>query len=181
MKTKKLNSLDQQALQKIEEKRIFNSPTWGSMTFKEVIFRLGEFMLEDSNSAYDIIIGTDSHAYRHNDVTFVSAIIIHRFGGGALYFWEKTQDIKNHYVLKTRMYEEAVRSINLAKQFMDEFQVEGITKFNVEIHVDIGKKGKTRDVINEVIGMIEANGFVAKTKPAAYGAASVADRHTWYC
>jgi predicted RNase H-related nuclease YkuK (DUF458 family) len=76
------------------------------------------------------------------------------------------------------MYEEAVRSMALTQQFMQEFDTEGITQFNTEIHVDIGSKGKTRELINEVIGMIEGNGFAVKTKPHAYGAASVADRHT---
>lgn len=170
-------SLDQQALDKIQEERTFNSPTWGALTFKEIIYKMGVFMRAKPDATYQVIIGTDSHAYQ-NDVLFVSAIIVHRHGGGAIYFWTRELDVTNHWVLRTRMYEEAARSMTLTRQFMDEFDTEGITQFATEIHVDIGSKGKTRELISEVVGMIEGSGFAVKTKPHAFGAASVADRHT---
>jgi len=50
--------------------------------------------------------------------------------------------------------------------------------YNLEIHVDVGDHGQTRDMIKEVVGMVTGNGFVAKTKPQAYGATYVADKHT---
>jgi len=33
-------------------------------------------------------------------------------------------------------------------------------------------------MIREVVGMVNGNGFYARTKPDAYGATSVADKHT---
>jgi predicted RNase H-related nuclease YkuK (DUF458 family) len=42
----------------------------------------------------------------------------------------------------------------------------------------VGPVGKTRDMIKEVVGMVNGNGFVAKTKPDSWGASSVADKHT---
>ena len=33
-------------------------------------------------------------------------------------------------------------------------------------------------MLNEVVGMIRGSGFKVKIKPEAYGAQSVADRHT---
>lgn len=178
MKNKKQRAnLDQQALDKIAQERTFNSPTWGSLTFKEVIYKMGVFMRAKPTSTYQVVIGTDSHAYQ-NGVVFVSAIIVHRHGGGAIYFWAREVDKTTRWVLQTRMHEEAARSMTLTRQFMDEFDTEGITQFATEIHVDIGSKGKTRELINEVVGMIEGSGFAVKTKPQAFGAASVADRHT---
>ena len=41
-----------------------------------------------------------------------------------------------------------------------------------------GEYGDTRDMIKEVVGMVTGNGYVAKTKPEAYGASYVADKHT---
>ncbi|MBU3957376.1 ribonuclease H-like YkuK family protein, partial [Patescibacteria group bacterium] len=38
--------------------------------------------------------------------------------------------------------------------------------------------GPTREMIKEVVGMVNGNGFVAKTKPESYGAFVVADKHT---
>ncbi|MBI2327054.1 ribonuclease H-like YkuK family protein [Candidatus Curtissbacteria bacterium] len=48
---------------------------------------------------------------------------------------------------------------------------------NLEIHVDIGPNGPTREMISEIVGMIRANGFKVATKPASWGASHVADRH----
>jgi len=42
----------------------------------------------------------------------------------------------------------------------------------------VGEVGPTREMIKEVVGMVTGSGFVAKTKPEAYGAAVVADKHT---
>ena len=50
--------------------------------------------------------------------------------------------------------------------------------YNLEIHIDVGEHGDTRDMIKEVVGMVTGNGYVAKTKPEAYGASYVADKHT---
>jgi len=38
--------------------------------------------------------------------------------------------------------------------------------------------GPTREMIKEVVGMVNGNGFTAKTKPESYGAFVVADKHT---
>jgi len=51
-------------------------------------------------------------------------------------------------------------------------------KYDLEIHIDVGSLGPTRDMIKEVVGMVTGNGFVAKTKPEAWGASTVADKHT---
>ena len=48
----------------------------------------------------------------------------------------------------------------------------------MEIHVDVGEHGDTREMIKDVVGMVTGNGFVAKTKPYAYAASYVADKHT---
>lgn len=172
-----VTKLEQQTLETIEEQRSYQSHTWGKLTFKEVIFHMGAFMLGKPDDSYNVIIGSDSQKY-HDHVAFVSAIIVHRVGGGAIYFWDKEVVKGKHWILENRMFEEAMRSINVAQQFMEEFKVEGITRYDVEIHVDVGSKGKTHTLINAVVGMIEGNGFVAKTKPQAFGATSVADRYT---
>ena len=54
----------------------------------------------------------------------------------------------------------------------------GLGNLQVEIHIDIGAQGETRDLIREVVGMVVGSGFAAKIKPEAFGASSVADKHT---
>ena len=46
------------------------------------------------------------------------------------------------------------------------------------IHADVGEKGRTKDMIREVVGMIKSNGFEAKIKPESFAASVVADRFT---
>jgi predicted RNase H-related nuclease YkuK (DUF458 family) len=43
--------------------------------------------------------------------------------------------------------------------------------------VDVGRNGRTRELIDEVVGMIMASGFPVKTKPDSYAASCVADKH----
>lgn len=112
---------------------------------------------------------------RHTD--FVTAIIVHRVGAGGIYFWQRKVD-KTKRVLRQRIYEEAFMALQTAQEILESFKQNGIKSYELEIHVDIGKKGPTREIINEVVGMIRGSGFNVKTKPEAYGASKVADRHT---
>ncbi|KKR03433.1 MAG: hypothetical protein UT31_C0021G0001, partial [Parcubacteria group bacterium GW2011_GWF2_39_13b] len=51
-------------------------------------------------------------------------------------------------------------------------------KYELEIHVDIGQTGPTRDMIKEIVGMVNGFGFSARTKPESYAASKVADKYT---
>lgn len=171
-----MKKLEQLVEQNLQEQRIYNSITHGNLTFKEVLFHMGAFMLDDPKSTYTVIIGTDSQVYKEG-VDFVNAIVLLRDGSGGIYFWKK-QRINRIFALQERMFHEASMSIELATQVMEEFKVEGMIRFNLEIHVDVGQTGKTREVINGVVGMVQGSGFKVKTKPQSVGATSVADRYT---
>ena len=54
----------------------------------------------------------------------------------------------------------------------------GHNELNIEIHLDVGRIGETKDLIREVVGMITGSGFEARIKPDSYGASKVADRYT---
>jgi predicted RNase H-related nuclease YkuK (DUF458 family) len=58
------------------------------------------------------------------------------------------------------------------------FAERGPSDVELEIHLDIGPDGETRDLIREIVGMVMGSGFNAKIKPDAYAASSVADRYT---
>jgi predicted RNase H-related nuclease YkuK (DUF458 family) len=68
-------------------------------------------------------------------------------------------------------------SMQTSENFINFFKLNGISKYDIQIHVDIGKNGETRELINEVTGMIRNNGFDVKIKPESYGASKIADRH----
>jgi len=71
-------------------------------------------------------------------------------------------------------------SLNAAETLVPEIRksINGSGKYELEIHIDVGKQGPTREMIKEVVGMVTGSGYVAKTKPDSWGASSVADKHT---
>lgn len=154
----------------------FNSPTFGLLSLGEAVHKITDFVNKDKQSSYNLIIGTDSQT-KEGQVDFVSAIVIHRVGSGGIYFWQRKIE-KKKYVLKTRIYQEATLSLILAQNFLKAAQGNGLSKFSVEIHVDIGKVGPTREMINEITGMIRGSGFACQIKPESYAASKVADRYT---
>ena len=155
----------------------FYSPTHGSLT----LLRLRELTLKFIEQApeykYRLVIGTDSQPKNGHGVDFVTAIVIHRLGFGGIYFWKKIIDHKK-YILRSRIYQEASLSLACAEIVLELLKNDGITKYDVEIHIDIGSIGETKEMVNEVVGMVRSCGYNAKIKPFSYGASKVADRHT---
>lgn len=156
---------------------MFHSPTYGKITLDNLKKIITEFMAKDKKGRYKIIVGTDSQKTAKDQYDFVSALIIHRVGFGAIYFW-KRQIINRKISLKERIYLEATMSLQTSENFVYFFKTNGISRYDIQIHVDIGKKGETRDLINEVVGMIRSSGYEVKIKPDSYGASKVADRYT---
>jgi len=155
----------------------FNSPTYGEVDLEKLKNIITAFMAADKKAKYEIIVGTDSQKVEKNKYDFVSALIIHRIGSGGIYFWNRIiQDKK--ISLKERIYQEATMSLITAENFVSFFKTNGISRYDIQIHVDIGHNGETRDMINEVVGMIRGSGYDVKIKPYSFGASKVADRYT---
>lgn len=130
----------------------------------------------DTDSSYQVIVGTDSHPSL-GETDFISAIILRRVGKGGRYFWRRSRE-GIYRDLTRRIYREATLSFELAKALMEALETQTLLDFNLEIHVDVGRNGKTRALIDGVVGMIVGSGFPVKIKPDAYAASSVADKHT---
>jgi len=125
---------------------------------------------------YEILIGTDSStSQRHLDL--VSAIVLHKVGRGGRYFWTRTKERRSPS-LRHQIWREAWLSFELSQHVMRALAEETMLHFNLEIHVDIGENGRTKELIDEVVGMIIGNGLAVKIKPHAYAASAVADKHT---
>jgi len=156
---------------------MFQSPTYGPVELSQIREKILHFLAYDPKKTYQLVIGTDSQPHNGSGVDFVTAIVVHRIGTGGIYFWQRTVN-KKHYVLRQRMYEEATMSLEMAETLLALLHKDGITKYDVEIHVDIGKVGDTREMIQEIVGMIRGSGYAVKTKPESYAASKVADRYT---
>lgn len=161
-----------------------NSLTHGEIKIEESIQLIKNFLEEKSEAEYSLVIGTDSHEKtslgNSKTINLVTAILVHRKGFGGKYFWRRRNmpDIHN---LREKIYAETLESLNFALFFIPLLRksLNGNSPlYNLEIHIDVGEHGDTRDMIKEVVGMVTGNGFVAKTKPHAYGASHVADKHT---
>lgn len=159
----------------------FYSPTRGRMNISKVVSEIGEFVDEEPASFYSLVIGTDSQTRKINgkaEIDFVTAVVIYRKGRGGRYFWRKEKHIMKP-ILRDKIYTETLMSLDVAQKIVPEVRkVISPSKYDLEIHIDVGPLGPTRDMIREVVGMVTGNGFVAKTKPDSWGASSVADKHT---
>jgi len=159
----------------------FISPTKGKMTIQQMVDELVAFMREEPDYFYRLVVGTDSKTGKpdpREEVNFVTAVVIHRKGKGGRYFWQKNK-IGKIGSLRDKIYTETLLSIQLAEKLVPDLtkKLNG-ERYKLEIHIDVGDVGPTREMIQEVVGMVTGNGFTAKTKPESYGAFVVADKHT---
>ena len=155
----------------------YQSPTYGEVDLERLKSIVSSYMSQDKKASYQVIVGTDSQKVRGNGYDFVSALIIHRIGHGGIYFW-KRELFDKMISLKERIYREAIMSLETSESFINFFRDNGISKYNIQIHVDIGHNGETRELISEVVGMIRGSGYDVKIKPDSFGASKVADRYT---
>ncbi len=147
----------------------------------QVAREIVNFMLAEPSCDYKITLGTDSLRGLGTSADFVTAIVVHRVGRGARYFWRRI-DLENFHTLRDRIMREVLISLEVAHNFIDklENEVSGVVvkpRYDFEIHIDVGDNGATKVMIQELVGMIRANNFEARTKPFSYAASNVADRH----
>lgn len=155
----------------------FYSPTKGKLSFAAVFEDITGYSNENPEDKYKLIIGTDSHSYTQRNVVFVTAIIVHRIGKGGRFYYRKH---RTRYMesLRQRIYYETFLSLEVAAKVTEKLAENGQEELNVEIHLDVGEKGETREIIKEVVGMVIGSGYPARIKPESYGATTIADRFT---
>lgn len=154
---------------------MFTSPTKGKMNLDEVFIDLIAFVDSDPAANYNVIIGTDSHA--RDETCFVTAIVVHQVGRGARYYYSKTRQRKITS-LRQKIFFETAMSLDCAGKVAKKLSENGHSDLNLEIHLDIGPNGQTKELIREIVGMVTGSGFDAKIKPNACGATKVADKHS---
>ena len=163
----------------MKDNNIFHSPTKGRMKLVKIVKEISDFISQDSQDKYQLVVGTDSNGDKRAD--FVTAIIVYRVGRGGRYFWKKTNGGKIYHTLRDRIYQEVNLSLQTAQDMLK--QLSSLLKsgkepsYDFQIHIDVGQNGPTREMIREVVGMVRGNGFKAKIKPESYAASNIADRY----
>lgn len=157
---------------------IFKSPSKGKMTLEQVFNDLFDYISDCPQDQYKLIIGTDSHNLKTRSC-FVTAIIVHRVGKGAIYFFRRTN--KDHISsLRQKIFYETSLSLEIASKLTGKLSTKKHKELNsnLEIHLDVGENGETKELIREVVGMVFGSGFSPKIKPYSFGASKVADKYT---
>lgn len=154
---------------------MFVSPTRGQMSLEQMVTDILSYIHYDPHAEYQLVIGSDSH---NGDGThIVTAVIIRRLGKGARYFYRHTY----HEIIRSlrqKLYYETAISLEVVQLLREQLEQDGVRPLNIEIHIDAGYVGPTRQLIKEIVGMVVANGLSVRVKPHSYAASSVADRHS---
>ena len=110
------------------------------MTPTRMISAISDFVDEEPSSFYRLVIGTDSQERRKNgsiEVDYVSAIIIHRTGKGARYFWKKVKKNGKKPLLRDKIYLETLMSLDIAQSIVPKIRKKiSPAKYDLEIHID---------------------------------------------
>jgi predicted RNase H-related nuclease YkuK (DUF458 family) len=145
------------------------------MNLTQVVRDVLVFMRTDPGSKFKLVIGTDSQL--REEVCYVTAIVILRAGKGGRFYYAKEYE-RAGLGFKERIFYETSRSLQVAVEVAEELAEIGMDDLDMEIHLDIGEFGKTKEIIREAVGMVTGSGFGAKIKPDSYGAFKVADKYT---
>src|SRR5579875_3451271 len=133
----------------------FISPTYGKLSFERMFQQIVSYMQEEPDQRYHLIIGTDS--LLGDDTCFVTAVVIHRVGRGARYFYHKFRNRKIESLRQRILYETSL-SLETASQISAELAKNGFSELPVEIHLDVGDRGETKRIIREFEGMEREGG-----------------------
>lgn len=160
----------------------FISPTLGKLSLKEVVQDIATYLHDDPQSHYRLVIGSDSHERRVNGykiANYITAVVVHRIGHGGRYYW-KNGTKERVFNLRQKIYKETQLSLETTEMLVPHIRkiLNGSHNWELEIHIDVGEFGQTREMIKEVVGMVTGNGYTARTKPDSFAATTVADKHT---
>ncbi|MFC4320366.1 ribonuclease H-like YkuK family protein [Litchfieldia salsa] len=158
-----------------------------NMKIEDVIKRIKSFIQKDPSSQYVLSIGTDSQVHQE-ETRFITAVHLHRVGKGA---WGCLRNFTLNRPIRSvreKISLETSFSQELAYMFTNTYLMDIMdllipytddgADLTLEVHLDIGKGGVTKDLITEMTGRITAMGLEAKIKPDSYTAFSYANRFT---
>lgn len=166
----KMTIEQQQESEVIED---FKTAQGQRLSASQLISEIKNFMLADDRFSYRLLIGTDSEN-QEATIDFVTAIVVHRVGAGARYFWRR-RVVPKRYDFHQRLWEEALMSLEISKALL-KFLTEAELNFAFELHLDLGNNGRSQSVIKELINLVRGHGFEVKVKPEAYAASTIADK-----
>lgn len=167
------------------QRRVFSNIQNRRIEFLDVIDQIVKFINEAPDYHYRLSIGSDSQTCGKKTL-LVTVIHVHRVGRGAIGFFTYTRLTYPFNSLRDKIFRETIATMEVAYLFSSDIMTLLLKPFfnhkdgdiNFEFHLDIGNKGATRDLINEMIAIAKATPFEPRIKPESYAASSYANRHT---
>ena len=157
------------------DEMIFISPTNGKMTKAEIydfiLKKIQENQITKEHD-YSIIVGTDSQNSYKTKMVLVICLIDKGHGGRYFYHIDWMKKIKD---INTKIYTETEKSLEIARE-LNKFLHDNDVRAEVEVHVDIGRNGKTKELIQGILGWVTSEGFTAKIKDESWVASTIADK-----
>lgn len=162
------------------------------ITEKQMVSIIKNFINEKNYFEYRCLIGTDSQTFI-SGVKYVTSIVIHRVGNGAIAFYIYHFDKGNFLVkrnkhnllnlISKRMFQEATFTLDYARNFLEKTFLSNHLFLNICVHFDISEdeKEKTSLFKNSIVGMAKSYGFTEdyiSIKPYALAAQSIANKKT---
>lgn len=161
---------------------MFRSQTYGNIEIENIPEKIRIYyeQMKKFDSSFKIIVGTDSQNFSDTKMVTVIAVICE--GHGGIFFYEITRQpiIRD---VRTKLHVETNESLRIATKLVglmeDNKEYEEVyLNSTFSIHVDAGKsdKGKTKELIPELLGWIKSCGYDCEVKPDSYVASSIADK-----
>lgn len=157
------------------------------MAFEDVVSYILGFVKKNPAGVYTLAIGTDSQV-KSNSTVFISAIMIYRHGKGAWGCMSKFSTPRRIANLREKISIETLLTQQIAYMFKPDILDKIIeiilpyldkgSEFHHEVHIDIGKSGASRKLINEMTSYFAGMEFETKIKPNSYVASSYANKYT---
>jgi predicted RNase H-related nuclease YkuK (DUF458 family) len=113
----------------------------------------------------------------------VEVIALHNVGNGGIFFYY-IEYVRRMTNVKDKIIEETQRSLNNAKGLMDNIQFKLIDNdidienlnLRLQIHCDVGNKGKSKSLIKQITNWVNALGYDCTIKPDSYTASGIANK-----
>ena len=153
----------------------FISPTLGIISFAGVCKDIADLIRSCPEAAYRIIVGSDSQM-QQSRTCYVTVVVLHRKGKGARFYYTRCYDRRAG--MRQRIIYETTKSLECGWRLVEGLKPHGLDIKELEIHIDVGRRGESRELIREIVGMVTGSGYRARIKPDSFGASSVADKFT---
>lgn len=179
-----LNALERKGIATMGRRHYSNnwiSPTHGELEITQIPKYIREYYerTKDFGQGTHITIGTDSQNFDYTKEVNVIAVICEGHGGIFFYKINARDRISD---VRTKLRVETGDSLDIAEQLiaiLEEKEYEDVflnTSFTIHIDAGYSDKGKTKELIPELVGWVKAMGYEAKVKPDSYVASGVADK-----